>query len=141
MLKLTVVSPSKKIITDQEVESVYIPADKGELNILEGHAPLITSLSTGILRYKVKGSPEVSVVISWGYCEVLNDQVDVLAETAESIADIDIERAKHALNIAESKLLSGDLLPDEAEKYLNKSKRAAVRLQVADEHQRSQTTH
>ena len=55
MFKLTIVTPEKRILVGQEVEEVTVPAFKGELNILPGHAPLMTTLETGVMKWKLKG--------------------------------------------------------------------------------------
>jgi F-type H+-transporting ATPase subunit epsilon len=105
MLKLNLVTPIKKLVTELEVDEVFVPAYKGELNILPGHAALVTTLSTGIMKYRAKGSSRlVHAAISWGYCEVFNDVVTVLAETAETADEIDMGRAEDALRRANQAL-------------------------------------
>lgn len=130
-LKLTLVTPDKKLLTDVEVEEVFVPGFMGELNILPGHAPLMTTLSTGILRYRLKASTELkSIVVSWGYCEVNPNGVLVLAETAERAEDIDQERALAAWKLANERIDSGQLDPENIEKYRRKKERADVRRSV-----------
>ena len=130
-LKLTLVTPDKKLLTDVEVEEVFVPGFKGELNILPGHAPLMTTLSTGILRYRLKSSTELkSIVVSWGYCEVNPNGVLVLAETAERAEDVDTERALAAWKLASERIDSGQLDPENIEKYRRKQQRADVRRSV-----------
>src|SRR5688572_3427338 len=92
--KLTLVTPEKKLLSDVEIEEVFVPGFRGVLNILPGHAPLVTTLETGILRYRLKGQTELKpVAVSWGYCEVSPRGVTVMAETAERPDEIDEERA------------------------------------------------
>lgn len=138
-LTLTLTTPEKKLLTDVEVEEVFVPGYRGELNILPGHAPLMTTLSTGLLRYRLKGSTEIkTVVVSWGYCEVNPNGVLVLAETAERAEDIDQERALAAWKLASERLDSGELDPENIEKYRRKKQRADIRRAVV---QGNQTTH
>ena len=112
MLRLTLVTPIKKILTDAEVEDLFVPAFKGELNILDGHAPLLTTLDTGILRYRLKGEAKINAAaISWGYMEVFDNNVNLLAETAEAAGEITKERAESARKTAEDMLGSDDLEP------------------------------
>ena len=128
-MKLTVVTPEKRIATDVEVVEVFVPGFRGELQVLPGHAPLVTTLSTGILRWKVKlNAQEAAAVVSWGYCEVVADQVTILAETAETSADLDARRAQKALEKAKGILQKGDLSQEEREKYFKKMLRASSRL-------------
>ncbi len=128
---LTVVTPEKKILTDVAVEDVTLPGFRGELNILDGHSPLMTTLSAGSVRFKRKGSNIVeSVAVSWGYCEVANDVVNILAETAETSQEINLKRAEEAFKTSE-KMMMSDVDPAQLEKYRLKRERALVRISVA----------
>jgi|SRR5690606_24285507 len=129
-LILTVVTPEKKLVTDVEVEDVFVPAERGELNVLPGHAALMTTLTTGVVRFKRKGSSLLeSIVVSWGYCEIAGNSVNILAETAEAPAEIDLERAELSFKNAEKAL--GESGGDELEKYRLKRERAMVSISVA----------
>lgn len=137
-LNLTLVTPDKKLLTDIEVEEVFVPGYRGELNILPGHAPLMTTLSTGLLRYRLKGQSDLkTVVVSWGYAEVNPNGVLVLAETAERAEEIDQDRALHAWKLASEKVDSGQLDPENVEKYRRKMHRADVRRSVVKGNQTS----
>jgi F-type H+-transporting ATPase subunit epsilon len=109
MFKLTLVTPEKRLVVDQEIDEVTVPGFKGELNILPGHAPLITSLETGILSYKLKGQPEQKVAISWGYCQVNPLGVNILAEYAALPGDLHMEDLKKSLAEGEMRLGSETL--------------------------------
>ena len=106
MFKLTLLTPDKKIVVDQEIEDVTVPAYRGELNILPGHAPLITTLSTGIMRWRLKGESDPrSIIVSWGYCQITPTGVDVLADTVDLPEDVNPEEAKATLTEGEKRLL------------------------------------
>jgi F-type H+-transporting ATPase subunit epsilon len=138
MLNLSIVTPSKKLITDVHVDEVFVHAYVGELNILEGHAPLMSTLETGVLKYRVHGETKLQeVAVSWGYLEVSNDRVSVLAETAEAATEIDLSRAQDAKANAEKLLLSADLEQHEFLKQQLKLERAVIRIEVAGHN----TTH
>jgi len=106
MFTLTLVTPTKKIVEDAELKEVYVPAFRGELEILPGHAPLVTTLHAGVLKYKLAAGGELkSYAISWGYCEVTAaGQVTVLAETAEAPEEIDVTKAQASRDEALQKL-------------------------------------
>ena len=74
---------------------------------------MITTLETGILRYKLKGQPEQKVAISWGYCQVSPLGVNILAEYAAVPIDLQIEELKKALAAAEHKLGTESLDEDQ----------------------------
>jgi F-type H+-transporting ATPase subunit epsilon len=129
MFVLNLVTPEKKIASDLEVEEVVIPAERGQLTLLPGHAPLITTLHTGVVKFRAKGAQTfTSAVVSWGYCEVNPNGVNVLAETAESVEEIDRERAEAALKKAQKRLAEPNMEPDQIRKYQRKVKRALARI-------------
>lgn len=131
MFVLNLVTPEKRLVTDSEIEEVIVPAYRGQLGILPGHAPLMTTLSTGVLKYKLKGQSDYgAVVVSWGYCEVHPEGVIILAETAESLEEIDRARAEQALKKAQKALLDPLLEPDQVETFQRKLARAQARIQA-----------
>lgn len=130
MFKLTIVTPEKRLLVNQDVDEVTVPAFKGELNILPGHAPLITTLETGVMKWKINGKEDVAV-ISWGYCQVSTEGVNILANVADLPEDIDIEATKEFLIATEKKALN-DLIPDEDwDQFQREWTRAKAKLDVA----------
>lgn len=129
MFVLNLVTPEKRIASDLEVEEVVIPAARGQLTLLPGHAPLITTLHTGVVKFRPKGGQNfTTAVVSWGYCEVNPNGVNVLAETAESVEEIDRERAEAALKKAQKRLAEPNMEPNQIQKYQRKVKRALARI-------------
>lgn len=134
MFTLTLVTPEKKLVAGAEIEEVFVPAYRGELNILPGHAPLMTTLSTGVLKYRLKGESKTHyVAISWGYCQVNPNGVNVLAETAERPEELDAQRIDRALKEAEAKILSGDVDTADLGKFENKVARALARKETLEQ--------
>ena len=135
MFELNIVTPNKKLVAGAEMDEVFVPAFRGELNILPGHAPLVSTLSEGVLRYRLKDqATETAIAISWGYVEITPSGVNILAETAELKDEIDLSRAEEALKKAESSLTEADVTPEDIEKYHRKRKRAEARISVAKLH-------
>ena len=131
MFTLTVVTPHKRLLVDVEVEELFVPAQRGELNVLPGHAPLVSTLTTGIVRYRTAGSTELkAIAVTWGYCEVHPNGVNVLAENAETSEELDQQRISLALKNAEDLLGSGDLDEAGVTKYLRKADRARNRAEL-----------
>lgn len=128
-LKLEMVTPYKRVLSI-EVDEIIAPGIVGELGILPGHTPLLTTLKIGELSYRT-GSAYFHVALNWGYVEVENDSVTVLAETAEPADQIDLARAKAALGRAEDALKKLD--PEQKEFMIMEAalQRAMVRIQVA----------
>lgn len=98
-IKFKITTPEGTVFTD-EVDEVILPTPKGEIGILPGHIPLVSLLSAGEVRIK-KGNEETSLAVSGGYIEVQNDQVTVLADTAERAEEINVERAEAGRQRAE----------------------------------------
>lgn len=131
MFTLTLVTPEKRLVAGTEIEEVFVPADRGELNILPGHAPLMTTLTPGILRYRLKGETKLNAVaISWGYCQVNPLGVSVLAETAERAEEIDKTRLETQIRTASSRLSSSDIDSESIVKFQHKLAVAEARKEL-----------
>jgi F-type H+-transporting ATPase subunit epsilon len=101
-LKLEVVTPSRRVLEGRANE-VRIPGALGELGILPGHTPLLTSLGTGEVTW-FDGDTTGRLVVQGGFAEVQPDAVTVLASVAETVDEIDVESARTALAEAQEKL-------------------------------------
>jgi len=102
-IHLEVVTP-EKVVVSEEAQIVASPGALGEFGVLSGHTPFLTALKAGIIRYTDANGKEHYVFVSGGFAEALPDKVTVLAESAERRSDIDLERAKAALDRAEKRL-------------------------------------
>ena len=130
VFQLEIVTPEKKVV-ETAAQEVQIPGKNGYLGVLPGHAPLITEVAVGEITFRDK-SGEQRLAVAWGFAEVLPDKVTILAETAESPSEIDVERARKAKERAEQRLASGDTSVD-VERALNALHRAEARIEVASE--------
>jgi F-type H+-transporting ATPase subunit epsilon len=101
-LRLNIVTRERKIV-DVEVDEVILPARDGEIGVLPGHTPLLTTLKIGQLRYRT-GNTVNRIVISWGFAEVLPDRVIVLAERGYLPTEIDRARAEQDRAAAEKEI-------------------------------------
>jgi len=128
--QLEIVTP-EKLVVKEAAEEAQIPGLEGYLGILPGHAPLITELGVGIITYRAGGTTK-TLSVAWGFAEVLQDKVTILAETVERPDEIDVARAQQAKERAEQLLKSNDpeLDYDRAQDDL---RRAETRLKVATE--------
>lgn len=102
-IRLEVVTPEKMVV-DEDAQIVMAPGSLGEFGVLSGHTPFLTTLKTGALRYTDAKGQERFVFVSGGFAEALPDKVTVLAESAERRQDIDVERAKSAMDRAEKRI-------------------------------------
>ncbi|HKN25143.1 MAG TPA: F0F1 ATP synthase subunit epsilon [Candidatus Acidoferrum sp.] len=132
-IELSVVTPERQLLQENVVE-VIIPGLDGELGILPGHAPLITELGIGELRYRTAASSQpILLAVLRGFAEVLPDRVTLLAETAERAEEIDLSRAEAAKARAEKRLASNDTNID-WDRATVALQRAVIRIQVAKKH-------
>jgi F-type H+-transporting ATPase subunit epsilon len=99
---LRVVSPEGNVLKE-EAEFVVLPGESGEIGILPNHAPLITAMDIGVIRYTVNGTTK-KIATSGGFVEVADNKVTILADTAEPGEAIDLQRALAAKERAEKRL-------------------------------------
>lgn len=77
-LKLDIVSPEKQLFSG-EVEGATFPGDKGRFTVLYNHAPIISTLGEGNIRWMQQGK-ENSIAISGGFVEVENNKITACVE-------------------------------------------------------------
>ena len=126
-IQLEIVTP-ERLVVNEAVEYIEIPGKTGYLGVLPGHAPLISELAAGELTYRM-GNQTKRVAVAWGFAEVLQAKVTILAEAAEKAEEIDTARAEAAKRKAEAELQkAGPEGNAEAQAALQ---RASARLDVA----------
>lgn len=129
-LLLEIVTPDGLIVSSK-VEEVYLPGSQGDMDILPGHAPLITSLKIGELHYK-RDKQVHYLAVNRGFAEITPSRATVLVDTAEPAVDIDADRARAAKARAEEKLKNLTSRDMEYPQQMEALERARVRLRVAE---------
>ena len=129
LLQVEIVTAEKTIFSG-EAKLVQIPGIEGELGILPSHAPIITELDSGEVLIE-KDQDVLSLILSGGFLEVLNNKVTILADAAERTTEIDIERAKEAIKRAEESVNSKGADID-IQKALSVLRTSKARLRVAN---------
>ncbi len=126
---LEIVTPVK-VVCKQEVLHVKAPGIGGYFGVLYNHAPFLTALKIGVIEAKTPAGMHYYAT-SGGFCEVMENAMKVLVETAEPAVEIDIERAKQARDRALARLekKSPDIDVPRAQAALA---RAINRLEVAE---------
>jgi F-type H+-transporting ATPase subunit epsilon len=128
-MRLVVVTPDRHVL-DTEVEEVYAPGVAGQFGVLPRHVNFLTALEPGEVRYR-EGGVDRYLAIGGGICEVVNDVVTILADSAEFAADIDLERAVAAEKRALEQIARLPWSAPDAEELRVAAARAAARRQVA----------
>lgn len=130
-IKLEVVTPSGAVV-NEDVDIVNAPGYGGDFGVLANHAPFLSTIKIGTLVYE-KDRQRKALMISGGFCEVSNNKITFLVESAEFGSDIDVERAMRAKERAEKRLLQAS----QHDEVLNRTRaeaalqRAIARLKTA----------
>lgn len=101
-IKLRMVTP-ERVMFEEDVNGVTIMTAMGQVTILPDHVPLVTVLKPGEMIVHV-GQEHRPLVVSGGIMEVSQQQITVLADTAEHVQELDLEQAKKAVELAQSLL-------------------------------------
>lgn len=104
---LEIFTPEKSVLKEY-VQSIIVPSYEGEMGILPEHIPLIAQLVPGEIKILSNNERKI-FVISGGFIEVNTAGVEIYAETADLLQEIDIEKSKIELEQAKSKLKQKDI--------------------------------
>ncbi len=122
-------SPFSRILESVPVREVNLPTKLGTIQVLEGHADLITALGIGVFVIVQKDGIVVKGALAYGYAEVSgNASVNVYADLAELASGIDGDRALKANLLATEKLTQAVLDDSAFQKYEHKLQRSLARL-------------
>lgn len=110
-MQVDVVSAERRLFQG-EVTEIYARSVEGEIGILPGHEPILLALAAAPLRLRRPDGQEVVVAVHRGFLECREDEVNVLADIAELVGEIDITRAERALSRAEQHVAMADYTGD-----------------------------
>ena len=132
-IKFKIVTPECTVFEDT-VDQATLPVTEGEVTILPNHRSYIASLSSGEIMVK-KGKEETLLSTSGGFIEFNNNELVVLADTAERAEEIDLKRAEEAKVRAEK--LKDQAISMGEEEYARVAaaiQKEAARIRVAKKH-------
>jgi F-type H+-transporting ATPase subunit epsilon len=132
----------ERVVLEEELAAVMLRTDFGDATYLAGHTPLVGAIVPGLVRFQHQDGTEERVAVHGGFVHVKNEGVTVLAPVAEREQDIDVDRARRALEAAEQSVAeAAGRTPGTAEDDPSATRqlveaqaaqlRAQVRLQVA----------
>jgi F-type H+-transporting ATPase subunit epsilon len=122
-MQVQLVAPDRMVWAG-EAEIVLARTVDGELGILPRHAPLLGVLVEYPVTIRRAGEEDLVAAVHGGFLSVSSDGVDVLAEVVELAEEIDVPRARQALERAQG----SDEDEDKAA-----ARRATARLRAAGE--------
>ncbi len=126
---LEVVTPDRKLLS-AEADVVVCPGVEGQFGILHGHIPFLSALDIGEMYYRDGGKTEF-LSVSGGFAEVTGQKVTIVAESAELGHEIDLERARRALERAEKRLAAARTEAIDFTRAEAALRRAVMRMKVA----------
>jgi len=107
-----IVTP-ERIVYTSEARMVIAPTIDGEVGILPLHAPLVSALKPGEIRVRYQDDEVEWFAISGGYIQVHEDKVIILADHAAASSQIDVDKARKALEFAQKRI--SELPPESGE--------------------------
>ena len=96
-LKVSLVAMDREIWVGP-ARMVVATTPEGEIGILPGHEPVLALLVDGAVRIETSDGAKIGAAVHGGFFSVANNEVAILAETAELDSEIDVERAQRALD-------------------------------------------
>jgi F-type H+-transporting ATPase subunit epsilon len=102
-MQVHIVSATRELYRGQAT-AVYARSTEGEIGILPGHQPVLLALEISPVKVEEAGGGTATWAVHQGFLEYRDEQLTVLADTAERPEDIDVERARSARDRAQRHL-------------------------------------
>jgi len=90
----------ERVLVEEEVQAVFLRTDGGDAAFMPGHTPLIGAIVPGAVRFQHEDGTEERGAVHGGFVQVDGARIKVLAPIAERAEDIDVDRARRALDLA-----------------------------------------
>jgi F-type H+-transporting ATPase subunit epsilon len=129
--KVVITTPDAKAWEGDAV-SATIPGLAGYLGIWANHAPLVAAVAPGVVTLRLDDAGnEKTMAVGLGFVEVSDNVVNLMTDTCEQAGEIDVDRAKKALERARERLanLQADI---DRERARLAQARARARLEAAE---------
>ncbi len=128
-LLLEVVTPDRKVLST-EADVVVCPGVEGQFGVLFGHIPFLSALDIGEMYFR-SGSKTEYLAVAGGFAEVTGTKVTIVAEAAEMGHEIDVERARRAMERAQKRLAASKTEIIDWTRAESALRRSMVRARVA----------
>ena len=106
-VEFELVSPEQLLIS-APVEMVVVPGAEGDFGVLPGHAPLISTVRTGVISVYENKAVSRRIFVSGGFAEVTAARCTVLADEAVDLEDADRAQAEARLATAREALADAE---------------------------------
>ena len=84
LLRVKLITP-KEVAYDGPALTVTIPAEKGEMQVYQGHIPVLARVAQGIVRIENPGAELVCFAVDEGFFRVTQDEVSLLIDTLQPL--------------------------------------------------------
>nr|YP_009519621.1 ATP synthase CF1 subunit epsilon [Udotea flabellum]AYC65676.1 ATP synthase CF1 subunit epsilon [Udotea flabellum] len=98
-MQFNIITPDR-IFLNAQADEIILPTNTGQMGVLTGHAPLITALDIGVLLYRSKKT-WTSIALLGGFALILQDNITILVNEAESASTIDPQEAFKSFELAQ----------------------------------------
>jgi len=107
---VTIIAPERTVLDVKDAAYLLLSGVEGELGVEEDHTPMLVELTYGkaVVRYGPAGDETQAFSISRGFAQIGPEQIQVLADAAEKVEEIDVERARAARDRAQERLRTRD---------------------------------
>jgi len=131
-----IIVTAEKTLFEASVKMAVVPTVTGGVGILTNHHPMTAQLDIGPLRLTKEDDSEVTLFIAGGFLEMNNNKLTILADTAENLEEIELDKAIEARQKAETLVKTA---PNEAEveRLLEEVKMHSMREKLANIHRYS----
>ena len=113
-MQFKIITPMRTAL-EAEVTAIHLPATTGEMEVLPGHASIITSVANGELTYTCPGQAPQSLFVGGGFLQVDHDDVLLVTDTALTVDEIDTTSVEKALERAQAAFRDGASVLDREE--------------------------
>jgi F-type H+-transporting ATPase subunit epsilon len=104
-LQFDLVSP-EQLLLSEDVDMVTLPGSEGDFGVLPGHAPVLSTLKSGVVEVKGVEDALSRLFVRGGFAEVNGDKVTVLAQEAIVLAELNVEELDKNLKNTEEDLVA-----------------------------------
>ena len=111
-ISFDLVSP-ERLLLSEDAEMVTIPGTEGDMGVMAGHMPLISTLRPGMIDVKGGTEGDIRFYVLGGFAEITGTKMTVLAEEAVPMSELDRAALDKQIAVAEQDFL---MAPSDNEK-------------------------
>jgi F-type H+-transporting ATPase subunit epsilon len=101
--KFELVSP-ESLVLSEEVSAVVVPGSQGDLTVLKGHAPFMTTIRPGVIAVTSANGKSRQFFVRGGFADVSPAGLTILAEKATAVEELKGDAAANEIKLAEADL-------------------------------------